>query len=245
VVRTTRTAGKEIAKQAFLPKPPRPIDILKKGGSEARGNLLDIGLQLLQSDMKESESFTFDFVRDKLGHVIGVTAKLAHEDPVDDFLAHFGIKGMRWGIRRPDGPAGTVSSNPAVKTTSDDADRAGSTLHTIKKGGTAAVSNSELQHLIQRMNLEKQFADFNAAKEKAKVSKTARVNSAIKTALKYGGTANNLIQFANSDAGRLMSQSLRLAKSGGSHAIEPKGIIPKSVLPALQGVNKKAKKKKK
>lgn len=33
----------------------------------------------------------------------------------DDALAHYGIKGMRWGVRRPDGPEGTVSSGTSSK----------------------------------------------------------------------------------------------------------------------------------
>lgn len=32
------------------------------------------------------------------------------EDPADFELAHHGIKGMKWGVRRKDGPSGTVSS---------------------------------------------------------------------------------------------------------------------------------------
>lgn len=37
------------------------------------------------------------------------------ESAEDLQLFHHGIKGMKWGVRREDGPDGTVSSNPSVK----------------------------------------------------------------------------------------------------------------------------------
>lgn len=59
------------------------------------------------------------FVLDEGRYISGVADELQHNDlVVDNFLAHYGIKGMRWGIRRPRGPAGTVSSG--TKTTEDD-----------------------------------------------------------------------------------------------------------------------------
>ena len=44
---------------------------------------------------------------------------------IDDFLAHYGVKGMKWGVRRASssgtsGRAKTTSSKPAVKSMSDD-----------------------------------------------------------------------------------------------------------------------------
>src|SRR5690349_21695885 len=56
---------------------------------------------------------------------------------VEDYLKHFGVKGMKWGVRRP---RGTASQHPV----SEDAARARATQATIKKHGTAAVSNVEL-----------------------------------------------------------------------------------------------------
>lgn len=37
-------------------------------------------------------------------------------DNVEDFLAHYGIKGMRWGVRRPVGKDGLVGSGGSSKT---------------------------------------------------------------------------------------------------------------------------------
>lgn len=68
---------------------------------------------------------------------------------LDEFLEHYGIPGMRWGVRRTNPSA----SAPA----SDDARRVATLRGTVKKGGTKTLSNRELQEVITRMNLERQY----------------------------------------------------------------------------------------
>ena len=72
-------------------------------------------------------------------------------------LEHFGVKGMRWGVKRkaakPSGDAAT-------------ADR----LHKkVKQGGTKTLTNKELKQLVERMNLEQQHARLrpDSAQKKA------------------------------------------------------------------------------
>lgn len=62
---------------------------------------------------------------------------------IDDFLAHHGIKGQRWGIRRERGPGGTVSSNPSAKS--------------IRR-----LSDADLRDAVNRMQLERQFQQLSA-----------------------------------------------------------------------------------
>jgi hypothetical protein len=68
---------------------------------------------------------------------------------VSEFLAHFGVKGMKWGVR-----SSHTSSSPG----SEDHMRVTSIKSKVKKdGGTKSLSNKELQDLINRINLERQF----------------------------------------------------------------------------------------
>ena len=67
---------------------------------------------------------------------------------VDDILEHFGVKGMRWGVRR---------SRSQLDSSSEDHQRATTAKDKAKRGGTKALSNKELQDLITRMNLERQY----------------------------------------------------------------------------------------
>lgn len=63
---------------------------------------------------------------------------------IDNVLAHFGIKGMKWGVRR-DNPSG--SSEGTSQTVS-------------RKGKTTEISDSELQKRVKRLQLEKQYDDL-------------------------------------------------------------------------------------
>lgn len=66
----------------------------------------------------------------------------------DEFLAHFGVKGMKWGVRR---------SRSAKEPPSSDSATATSIKTRAKKSKIKALSNAELQQAITRMNLEQQF----------------------------------------------------------------------------------------
>lgn len=78
---------------------------------------------------------------------------------LDDVLAHYGIKGMKWGVRRAN-PSGSSSSE-----SSSDAKRAVELKTKVAKGGINSLSNKELQDYVTRMNLEKQY---KAAQPKSK-----------------------------------------------------------------------------
>lgn len=64
---------------------------------------------------------------------------------VDNFLSHYGVKGMRWGRRTEKGSASADASQKIeIKAKS-------------KQSGLQSLSNKDLQDAINRMNLEQQF----------------------------------------------------------------------------------------
>lgn len=67
---------------------------------------------------------------------------------VEDFLAHYGVKGMRWGVR---------GGKSAKEAPSADAAKSKAIRARAKKGKPRVLSNEELQTAINRMNLEQQF----------------------------------------------------------------------------------------
>ena len=90
---------------------------------------------------------------------------------VDNFLAHYGVKGMRWGVHRDrSAKAVEVKSKPGRKiktkggqnqSASEDAIKAAIYRQVAKKSNVQALDNKQLQELVQRMNLEQQYANLN------------------------------------------------------------------------------------
>jgi hypothetical protein len=92
-------------------------------------------------------------------------------DAVTDFLAHYGVKGMRWGHRKADsgssGPTGVTVSTTAkgrLKITGGtghapvrDAVDAAVAVRKAKASSVKSLTNEELQTAIRRMQLEQQF----------------------------------------------------------------------------------------
>lgn len=97
-----------------------------------------------------------------------------NESPtVEDFLAHYGVKGMRWGHRKaqPRSSTVTVNATPGKKATasgghdlppSHDAIRAVTLGQRAKASSTHSLSNQELRDLVDRMNLEQQYSRLSS-----------------------------------------------------------------------------------
>lgn len=104
-------------------------------------------------------------------------------DTVDDVLAHFGVKGMKWGIRK---------DKSISKVASPDAARAKTTQDLIKRHGTQAVDNKELQHLVTRMNLERQYNGL-VGKDSSQVKKGYKFAKELLGVAKTAQDAYNLV----------------------------------------------------
>lgn len=71
-------------------------------------------------------------------------------DSVDEALAHYGVPGMKWGVRRLRSSSSSSSSRAEA---SDDYKMARAAL----SKPSHALSNTEMQALIRRMDLEHQY----------------------------------------------------------------------------------------
>lgn len=101
---------------------------------------------------------------------------VSHSD-IDEFLAHYGVPGMRWGHRKPAGSGPGPASEVQVKTTPgkkvktsggkdrpvhEDAIKAAVGKQIAKKSSTDALSNAELQAVITRMQLEAKYSQLSS-----------------------------------------------------------------------------------
>ena len=96
-------------------------------------------------------------------------------ETLDEVLAHYGVRGMRWGVRRSaaelSGPQPvTIDAKPGKKIqtsggkgqpVSDDAKLAAVYRQKAKASGPQSLSNAEMQTIVTRMNLEQQYMKLN------------------------------------------------------------------------------------
>lgn len=108
---------------------------------------------------------------DELGHIISVRATgnaMTQAEEAENFLEHFGVKGMRWGVRKKEsrvsvttGPGGRIrTSGGHNRPPSTDAVKAARLRQKSRKSSVKSLSNEELATLLKRMNLEKQYNDL-------------------------------------------------------------------------------------
>lgn len=116
-------------------------------------------------------------------------------DTVEDVIAHFGVRGMKWGIRR---------DRPKVDIRSQDAKNAALAKKIVRKHGTKALSNQELQALVTRMNLEKQYATLMAQNP----SRIRRGHTVVKELLSVGKTFQDAYNLANGPMARGVANAL-------------------------------------
>ena len=92
---------------------------------------------------------------------------------MENELTHYGIKGMKWGVRRFQNKNGslTAAGKKRRDSWSDDA----KTAHDIKKKNVKQMSNSELKKLNERTRLEQEYSRLNP--------------NAVQKGLKYAGVA--------------------------------------------------------
>ena len=89
---------------------------------------------------------------------------MSEEYYMTEKLSHHGIKGMKWGVTRTraqlDADSEDVSRTRAqLDADSEDVSKAKATKEKIhaNRGSTDPISNKDLQHLVTRMNLEKNY----------------------------------------------------------------------------------------
>jgi hypothetical protein len=78
---------------------------------------------------------------------------------LDDFLEHYGVKGMKWGKHLKD--SGGSTSGSTKPPAHPDAVKAHASKTLAKKGSTDALSTADLQALVIRQNLERQYSTLN------------------------------------------------------------------------------------
>lgn len=134
---------------------------------------------------------------------------------VDDILAHYGVKGMRWGVRKSSttpiavvvGTKGKkiVTSGGKNQPATDDAKTAAAARQLVKGSSTNALTNKELQTAVTRMNLEQQYSRL-AVQHGSRLSRGQRQ---VKTLLGLGKTAQEAHNLASGSLAKELGDLLK------------------------------------
>lgn len=81
------------------------------------------------------------------------------QDVGKNFLEHYGIKGMRWGVRRTDAQLERASGESSNNTDTTPAGGKAPDSKTATKGRNPNdLTDKELQQVVNRINMEQQYA---------------------------------------------------------------------------------------
>lgn len=119
---------------------------------------------------------------------MGATGTDRASSAIENALAHYGVLGMKWGVRKDRsmrGPTPSVikkgRSGKKIKTTggkghphSEDAIRTSKIKRQAKKSSTDSLSNEEFRDLLNRMNMDQQYANISGKKQTSQGNKFAK-----------------------------------------------------------------------
>lgn len=129
-----------------------------------------------------------------------------------DGLLHYGIKGMKWGVRRSDAQLARTQTAPK-STLSNDAKSAERLHNKIQNKGTGSLSNQEMRQFLERMNLERQYSQMmSSPPDKSAVE---RGHDRIKKYLAYGQTYENVRKFLQTPTGQNIKTGMKTAAAAG------------------------------
>ena len=136
-----------------------------------------------------------------------------HSDNPEDYeLAHYGIKGMKWGIRRKTNSDGLVIKGSAPEREySPDASKAKSSGEKARSKGVQSLSNDELRQLNDRLNLETNYARLTSygSPESNAVNRGAQDYNGVKKAIEIG---NDVFRMYNSPVVKLVRDQFKDAR---------------------------------
>lgn len=122
---------------------------------------------------------------------------------MNDYISHFGTKGMKWGVRRYQNRDGSLTPEGRKRYgRSEDSEK----VKELRKKPVSTMSNQELEIVIRRMNLERQYRDLNSSEINSGKKKAKEV-------LDYANTASQFYNLYNSPMGKATKSAIKKAWS--------------------------------
>lgn len=132
---------------------------------------------------------------------------------VSDALTHYGVKGMKWGVRRSDAELAAASSAPKPKL-SEDAKASNRAMAKIDRDGVGSLSNQELRSHLERMDLERRY--YNTTRDPEGQAAIDRGLQSAQKALKLGKTVEDVRKFMKTPTGRAIKTGVTAAATAAA-----------------------------
>lgn len=126
-----------------------------------------------------------------------------YSDELENYLQHFGVRGMKWGVRRT---RAQIDASPSA-----DHVNSRTTQAKIKKGGVKSVSNKELQDLVTRINLEQQYARVAPQSGNQRAVRAARAGASFMGSVVAGVGRTQATRVGNHYATRAVNQAFGIS----------------------------------
>lgn len=132
-----------------------------------------LDIQPVFNTMSDDEKLVLFYLTDQ-----ALQASVKHDFLRDgDYLEHYGVRGMRWGIRRATTRGGTPPSKRKAKV-DEGVKKDEPNKDEPKKKSVKDLSDSELNERIRRLQAEKQYAQLTTPEKAKSVVKEVLANSA-------------------------------------------------------------------
>lgn len=125
-------------------------------------------------------------------------------------IQHYGVKGMKWGVRRSDAQLARASKARKQDNRSGDRKLIDKSIEKSKAKGVGSLSNKQLKQINSRLELEKKYNQLNTKK-----SPVDKGLDRTKKILAVGAAVNGAIAFSKSPAGQAIASGVKesLAKA--------------------------------
>jgi hypothetical protein len=126
-------------------------------------------------------------------------------------LQHYGVKGMKWGVRRSDAQLARARKQREKDNRSGDRKTVDKSLTKAKSSGVSSLSNKQLKQVNSRLELERKYNQLNT-----KENPVDRGLKSVKKVLAVGAAVNAAIAFSKSPAGQAVASGIRQAAASAA-----------------------------